>query len=255
MKSVQLFALLISFCGFSLAHVGSANVSAGDEAFLRIDYPAAIAAYEQEYTRFPDDAELLWRLARAYVCAGEVKEGEEAERDFRAAERYARRCVGLDSTCVQGRTWLAAALGYRALHAGLMEKIELTAAMNEELDRILALDPGNDAAYSMRGSYFRAFANASWLERRIAVLLFPSLPEGGYEEAEAAFKKAIALAPNVMRHHYELGVLYLDWAKPNEARQVLEHAASLPIRVALDVVRRDKIRRLLAELATSEIRD
>lgn len=227
---------------------GPANVSAGDDAFARIDYPAAIAAYEQEYAVFPDDTGLLWRLARAYVCAGEVKDGEEAEHDFRKAEMYARRCIRLDSLCVEAHTWLAAALGYRALHAGLMEKVELTAAMNEELDRVLALDPRNDAAYSMRGSYFRAFANASWLERRLAVLLFPSLPEGDYEEAERSLKKAIELAPNVMRHYYELGVLYLDWGRTAEATVVLEHAATLPVRVAIDVPRLAKIRKLLVSL-------
>jgi hypothetical protein len=50
-----------------------------------------------------------------------------------------------------------------------------------------------------------------------------------------------------MRHHYELGVLYLDWGRVVEARQVLLHAAKLPIRVAIDRQRVEKIRQLLAE--------
>lgn len=227
----------------------SANIRSGDEAFTRIDYAAAVALYEQQLPLYPNDAQLLWRLARVYVCAGEVKDNGEGESDFARAEEFARRCIQVDSTSVEGHTWLAAALGYRALHAGLVAKVELTAEMNQELDRALALDPQNDAAYSMRGSYFRAFANASWLERRVAVLLFPSLPEGGYEEAEAALKKAIALAPEVMRHHYELGILYLDWGRTAEARAALEHAATLPIRVAIDIPRRAKTRKLLAALA------
>ncbi len=232
-----------------------ANVLAGDDAFVRLDYPSAIAAYEGEYTRFPDDTELLWRLARVYVCAGEIKEGEDAAQDFRRAEQYARRCIELDSATVEGHTWLAASLGYQALHADLVEKIELTAEMHRELDRVLALDPQNDAAYSMRGSYFRAFANASWVERRIAVLLFPSLPEGGYEEAEAALKKAIALAPEVMRHHYELGILYLDWGRTADAKAALEHAATLPVRVAIDIPRLAKIQKLLASLTSARERE
>jgi tetratricopeptide (TPR) repeat protein len=235
--------------GGATLHSGAANLAPGDEAFRRIDYPAAIAAYEEEYVRCPNEAEVLWRLARVYVCAGEVKEGEDAERDFRRAEQYARRCIELDSASVEGHTWLAASLGYQALHAGVVEKIELTSEMHRVLDRVLSLDPQNDAAYSMRGSYFRAFANASWLERRLAVVLFPSLPEGGYEEAEAALKKAIALAPDVMRHHYELGILYLDWGRIADAKAALEHAATLPIRVAIDVPRLAKIQKLLASLA------
>lgn len=229
-----------------------ANLAPGDDAFFRMDYPTAIEAYEKERARYPTDAEVLWRLARVYVCAGEIKAQEEAEGDFRKAAGYARACLRSDSTSSAGHTWLAAALGYLALEATLHEKLRLTAEMSEEIDKAIALAPDNDAAYSMRGSFYRALGNAGWFERKLAVLLFGSVFDGGYEEAEAALKKAMELAPDVMRHPYELGVLYLDWGRTDEARVMLERAAQLPLRVAIDVPRREKIRMLLSQLGTEE---
>ena len=49
-----------------------------------------------------------------------------------------------------------------------------------------------------------------------------------------------------MRHHYELGILYIDMGKKEEARRSLETAAALPVRTAIDRPRLQKIRELLA---------
>ncbi len=228
-----------------------ANVSIGDAAFFRIDYPTAIAAYEAELQSYPDDSELLWRLARVYVCEGEVKENGEGEKHFREAETFARRCITLAPDKPEGHTWLAATLGYLALNAGMKEQIRLTNELHSEIDKALALNPDDDAAYSIRGSFYRALGNVSWFERQLASMFLGTLPEGGFEEGEVALKKAISLAPDVMRHHYELGVLYLDWDRKDEARRVLEFAATLPVRVAIDRPRLQKIRELLASLQSS----
>jgi hypothetical protein len=55
-----------------------------------------------------------------------------------------------------------------------------------------------------------------------------------------------------MRHRYELAVLYLDWGKRGEARTVLLEAEKLPVRVAIDRPRLEKIRELLREPPAAE---
>ncbi len=223
-------------------------LAAGDEAFLRIDYPAAVSAYEAARADLPSEPGVLWRLARVYVCMGEVAEEDDAGRLFRAGEAYARQCIREDSMCAEGHAWLAGALGYLALSAGPSAQLRLSRELLQEIDETLRLDSTNDIAYSIRGSFYRALGNTGWVKRQIASLLFGDVPEGGYEDAEVALKKAIALAPHVMRHRYELGVLYLDWGRPEEARQQLEAAASLPARVAIDRPRMAKIHELLTTL-------
>lgn len=228
-----------------------ANLSVGDAAFARIDYTSAINAYEEQLPAYPHDADLLWRLARVFVCAGEVMAKEEGEAYFIQAAEYARRSIRADSTKSESHTWLAAALGYLALNAGITEQVRLTNELHDEITIALALNPKDDAAYSIRGSLFRALANVSWLQRQVATVFIGSLPNGDFEESELALKKAIALAPTVMRHHYELGVLYMDWGKLNEARIALKAALQLPVRVAIDVPRRAKARQLLDTLNES----
>jgi len=223
-----------------------ALISSGDGAFARIEYPAAVRYYEEGLAGHPDDADLLWRLARVSVCMAEVAEGEARTRLLTRAELCARRCIAADSTMAQGHTWLAGTLGYIALESGTEKKLALSRELQREAERAIEIDPADDAAWSILGSLYRALGNVGWLERALASLFVGSVPRGGYEEAESAFRKAIALAPDIMRHRYELGILYVDMGRKEEARRVLEKAATLEIRTAIDRPRLEKIRGLLS---------
>ncbi len=226
----------------------AALMAAGDEAFQQMSYPAAIACYESSLTQRPEDAQILWRLARVYVCYGESYEDARRKELCLKAEQYARRCLRADSSRSEAHTWLAGALGYIALDEGMKRQAQLSFEILAEADRALTLQPLDDAALSIKGSLYRALGNAGWFKRRMAGLLLGGIPDGGYEEAEAALKQAIAIAPDIMRHQYELGILYLDWDRKEEARQVLTRAAALPVRTAIDVPRLKKIRELLKTL-------
>jgi tetratricopeptide (TPR) repeat protein len=221
---------------------------AGDEAFLQIDYPAAIERYTAALSGNENDAELYWRLARAYVCMGEVFEDSRRTLYCVKAAEYALKCIASDSTRSEGHTWRAAALGYVALDAGMGEQVELSRELLREVDRAIALNPSDDAAYSIKGSFYRALGNVGWFQRQLAKIFVGTVPDGTLEDAERALMRAITLAPDVMRHHYELGVLYLDMERREEARHVLAHAATLPVRVGIDRPRLKRIKELLKEL-------
>lgn len=221
-------------------------IRSGDDAFARIEYPAAIARYEEALADHPGEPELLWRLARVDVCMAEVAEGEARGTLLADAEKYSRRCIAADSTRGEGHTWLAAALGYLALDAGTEKKLALSRELMHEAVRATELNPDDDAAWSILGSLYRALGNVGWLERTLASLFVGSVPRGGYREAESALTRAIAIAPGIMRHHYELGVLYIDMGRKADARRALETAAGLPVRTAIDRPRLEKIRELLA---------
>ena len=229
----------------------SPNVDIGDADFFRIDYPAAVAAYESALKQTPDDPEILWRLARVYVCLGEVADERHRVPLFKTAESYARRCIQVDSLNGEGHTWLAGALGYAALYEGIGEQVSLSHELLKEVTRALAINPEDDIAYSIKGSFYRALGNVGWLQRQLAKLFVGSIPDGGYEESEGALKRAVALAPDVMRHQYELGILYIDMGRKAEAREILERAALLPVRTAIDRPRLEKIHELLAILRPS----
>ncbi len=243
---MTLFAALLLGGALSVSPTDTIRgLAEADAAFSRIDYPTALSSYLQALHRSRDNPENLWKLARIHVLMYEVAPEEEQADLLAHAEEYAYRCVAIDSTIPEGHTWLAASLAYQALSAGGTEQLRLSHDLLEESEKALALNPDDDVAYSIRGSFFRALGNASWIEKALAQLFLGDVPDGGYEESERALENAIHLAPDIMRHHYELGVLYLDMGRRAEAERTLRYAAKLPVRIASDWPRLETIRELL----------
>ena len=206
----------------------------GDKEFGCICYPEAVHVYDSLLTRSPQDPQTLWRLARVYLCMGDVAPDNQEEALYRQAEMFARQCITADSTVAEGHTWLAAALGSIAIFEGGKKKVQLCSEIKRELDFALELDPKSDVAYSILGSFYRALGNISWFERQMANVFLGKLPEGGRPEAEKALKQAIELAPNVIRHRFELGMLYEESDRPADARREFQVVTTLPVLLARD---------------------
>lgn len=224
---------------------GTPTLARGDSAFRALRYDEAVALYHEAMRSGEDSVSGLWRVARVLICTGDVEEGDRSQALYREAEQHARRAVQLDSLSADAHTWYAAALGSVALHVGGRTKIQLTHQILVELRRAIDLNPVNDIAYSILGSFYRALGGLSWFERQLASIFLGSLPEGGYEDGERALKKAIELNPSAPRHRYELGMLYLDWGKEELAREHLAVAVTLPIITARDTLNRSDARRRL----------
>ena len=218
--------------------VGGESSFPGDREFFGMNYPAAIDSYRVSMTHDPGNPELYWRLARAYVTSGEVAPDSEREALYRKAEHYARMCVALDSTKAEGHTWLAAALGNIALFVGGKTKIRLANEIKDELDRALSLRDDDDVTWSILGSFYYSLGSVSWFERQLASLFLSRIPEGGFEESERAFKRAIELAPDTPRHRFELGKLYLDSGREEEGYRLFESALGLAPTAAGDTMAR-----------------
>jgi tetratricopeptide (TPR) repeat protein len=241
------FALLLL-----LAPDHAAELEAGDSAFFAMRYPEAIEHYLAGHSQFPESAEFCWRLARTYVCSGEILQGADRTRTMRDAERYARKAILNDSLSADAHVWLAGALGYLALDASVADQVTLTRELHHEAMLALTLRPDDDGALSILGSCYRALGNLSWIKRTLASLLYGSIPDGGYAEAESLLVRAESVAPTVMRHPYELGVLYLDMGRKAEAGDAFRRAVGLPVRVAIDKPRLEAARRFLYQLSSGE---
>lgn len=224
----------------------------GDKAFFNIDYPKAQSIYDALLKLDSTNTDVLWRLARLNVCIGDaISYNEKEKRDdyYEKAVEYARKCIALDEKKASGHTWLAASLGVMAENRGSKEKIKIAKEIKKELDRAIELNPKDDIAFSILGSYYRAIANISWFERMLANTFLGSIPEGSYEEAEVAFKKAIALNPTVIRHYHEFALLYIDWDKKKEAVALLKQAQTKPVMMKNDRRRLREIKALIEEYA------
>jgi tetratricopeptide (TPR) repeat protein len=240
--------LLAALTGFSLPLEARTKSRAGDEAFARMEYDSALATYSAALQETSGQAEILWRLARLYVCLGDISPEDRQMDLYRKADEYARQSIAADSTLSEGHTWRAAALGSLAMEGSSKQKVQLCRDIKSELDIALALNPDDDAAWSILGSFYRALGNVSWLEKRLAGIFLGGLPGGGYEDAEVALKKAITLDSHVFRHYYELGRLYADWDRPADAVGALTRAIEVGPTMAADKVRMERAREMVSRL-------
>ncbi|MEW5799110.1 MAG: hypothetical protein AB1728_08900 [Bacteroidota bacterium] len=233
---------------FFLVMFNSAAIRNGDDAFIKQQYDEAIAIYESALPVSDNKAELLWRISRCYISIGDMAKREEREQYYRKAETYATLAVKEDSLNSDAHCWCAVSIGYVAIYEGVRAKVQAANEIKRELDIALRLNPKNDVAHSILGTFYRTLGNVGWIERQLADLLLGGLPEGGFAEAERSLKKAIELAPTIIRHHFELGQLYLDMEKPQEAKKVFQSAVNLPPLLASDVRRIERMKRKISEL-------
>ncbi len=248
-QSSLVFALLLIAAAHSAAQGRPDFVARGDSAFRALHYDEAISAYHEALAAQDDSASVLWRLARVLICKGDVEEGKRSEALYREAERYARRAVELDSASSMTHTWYAAALGSVALHVGGKTKVRLTHHILHEVQRAIELNPNNDIAYSILGSFYRALAGLSWLERQLATIFLGRIPDGTYDDAERALTKAVELNPHAPRHRYELGLVYWDRGNVERAREQFARVVTMGIATARDTLNRTDALRRLRELS------
>jgi tetratricopeptide (TPR) repeat protein len=213
---------------------GLPSAIAGDDAFVKMQYREADEKYRSELAVRKDSAEVLWRIARLRVCQGDIAEESAKESWYREAAAYARRGIAADSTIGRNHTWLAASIGSIAMYEGGKTKIKLSHEIKAALDRAVALDSTDDVAYSIMGSFYLALGNISWVERQLAAIFLGSLPAGGFPEAERALTRAVRLAPEIVRHRYELGLLYHAEDRDAEAREQFRLCGTLSSRLGSD---------------------
>jgi tetratricopeptide (TPR) repeat protein len=225
------------------------SVEKGDREFVGFRYTAAEAQYVSALATSADSAEILWKLARVNVCMADVAIQDQKLALYQRAEEYAERSVRADSMTSEGHAWRAAALGNIAMFEGSKTKVRLCNVIKTELDESIKLDPNNDIAYSILGSFYVALGNVSWIERRLASIFLGSLPEGGYDDAELALKKAIALSPLVVRHHAELGDLYMQEDRIQEALAEFQQVVALPVLLARDRHDQDDAAKMIQKLS------
>ena len=214
-----------------------------------MDYAAALVRYDSLARFSPDSAEVFWRLARVNICVGDISPRDQREEIYRSAELWARRSIAANPALAAGHTWLAAALGDIAMFEGSKTKVRLCNEIKGELDRALALDSTDDVAYSILGSFYLALGRVSWIERQLAAIFLGSLPDGGYEEAEAALQHAIRLAPTAIRHWFELGMVYDAEGKTGDALTAFQQVGKLQPALASDRRRQSRAAELVTRLS------
>ncbi len=270
-KSIRQIVLVGALLGLGVDLPHGAEAVAPDENKLTSDIVQLHKNAERLYFQFKSKeaaAELqkilqadgrnfdaLIKLARAYIDIGDriAESGsnwqERKLKEYRAAEEYARKALKLDANSTWSHFWVAAAVGSVAGVAPVAKQVELSAEIRDSVEKSLALDPKNGAAWHLYGVWQRKVAEIGGASRMFASLFFAkNVPQGSLEKSIEYLTKAVALNPTYIASRLELARSHAAKKEWPAARTLLKAIPEIPIQYSEDAKHKRDAEELLDEI-------
>jgi len=224
-------------------------IKKGAEFDDRFDAKDALQYYDQAEKLDPKNAEVLLRIARQYrYMLADASSKAEKLRLGHIALGYSERAAAAGPKDPEAQLSIAITLGKMLPYMNSKDQVAATPRIKESVDKALALDPRDDTAWDILGRWNRVLADISGLKRLLAGAVYGKLPKGSNEEAEACLHKAIALNPHRLMHYVELGRVYAQMGRKDDARRCIDKALSMPNREKDDPETKERGREALAKL-------
>ncbi|MGK2933898.1 MAG: hypothetical protein ACSLFE_01470 [Gemmatimonadaceae bacterium] len=220
------FTLLATFAGSSAGQSAGAEISAGDREYRAMRAVAALAHYARALAAEPDNFEALWKASRSALdlASGPVPSNDRRTHLFQAGERYARRAAQLQPASAEGHFALARALGESSQSLGTRAKIRAATEIRSRALECTRLDPRHSGCHHILGVWNAEVMRLSAFERVVARNLLGgrALGAASWPDAQQYLERAVALAPERIVHHLELGDVYRDRGNKIAARIAYE---------------------------------
>ena len=227
----RLFAVLF---GLFLVEIGFAAESADqliekgktfDRKFQAND---ALLLYLSAEKVEPKNPDLLVRIARQYrYLMTDASDTQEKLRLGHIALDYSERAAACGPKDCDAQLAPAITLGKMLPYMPTKEQVSASPKIKESVEKALAIDPQNDTAWHILGRWNRVLAEISSGKRFLASLIYGQLPKGSIDDAEQDMKKAIALNPHRLMHYIELGRVYAQMGKNQEARDLINKGLAM----------------------------
>ncbi|TSQ81024.1 Regulator of microtubule dynamics protein 1 [Bagarius yarrelli] len=131
-----------------------------------------------------DDAEFLWRLARAsrdLSLLPNITADRKKKLTYEAFD-YAKKALEKNEVCFAAHKWYAVCLSDVGEYEGVKVKIGNSVTIREHLEKAVELNPKDATSFHILGFWCFAFAELPWYQRKVAAILFASPPTATYEE-------------------------------------------------------------------------
>jgi len=176
----------------------------------------------------PKNPDLLVRIARQYrYLMTDASDTQEKLRLGHIALDYSERAAACGPKDCDAQLAPAITLGKMLPFMPTKEQVSASPKIKESVDKALAIDPQSDTAWHILGRWNRVLAEVSSTKRFFANLIYGQLPKGSIDEAEQDMKKAIALNPRRLMHYIELGRVYAQMGKTQEARDFINKGLAM----------------------------
>jgi tetratricopeptide (TPR) repeat protein len=215
----------------------------------KFDADDALPLYLSAEKLEPKDPDLLLRIARLYRYEMiDASAKSEKLRLGHIALDYSNRAAACGPNDSDAQLAPAITLGEMLPYLPTKEQISASPRIKQSVDKSLALNPKNDTAWHILGRWQRVLADVNVMKRYVAGMIYGKLPTGSNQEAERAMKKAIALNPNRPMHYIELGRIYAQMGRTEEARENLNKGLAMPNTEKNDPETKERAREALAKL-------
>jgi tetratricopeptide (TPR) repeat protein len=193
----------------------------------------------------------LVKAAHDAVDKGEFDTNKDQQKAlFQNAEQYARRAVAANPNDAEGHFELARAIGKNALTMGSRDRVKYAAVVRDEALAALKLNPRHAGALHVMGVWNAEVMRLNGFVRMIAKNLLGGkvFGEANWDNAQRYLEQAVAIEPNRITHHLDLGQVYADRGLKDKARSEYEWIATAPPTDYNDRSYKDEAARRLRDL-------
>ena len=211
------------------AEDADALIAKGDQFDQRLQAKEALEEYLPANKLEPNNVKLLVCIARQYRhLMSDTSSKQEKLRLGNISLEFASRAATLAPNNAEAQLSPAISLEkcFPTWAAGIRSKPR--PGSRRRWTATLHLDPNNDTAWHILGRWNRVLANVSVVKRVLAKALYGDLPVTTNEAAEKCLLKAIAINPNRLMHYIELGRIYAQMGRKEEARKYIQKGLAMP---------------------------
>ncbi len=219
------FASMILLPGIARGQSVGQDISLGDQEQANFNSAAALVHYEAAIAADSTNEEALGKASRAAVDLGEqVADAAARAALYRKGEQYARRAIAASPNDPEAHFHLARALGRRALTLGARDRVRYANDIRAQALLALKLDPDHPGALHVLGVWNAEIMRLNGFERFFArnVLGGKTFSEASWKDAIAYMERAVAIDPDRLAHHLDLGTIYVDVGQKDKAREQFE---------------------------------
>ena len=220
LKTVLALILIVSFA-FGLVDKAELVIKI-DQLDEAKDYDEALKLMKENEKNYAGDVEFLWRMARGYFAIGDQnQESEQIQKDnYYPGLEKAKKALEINPDIAEPHQYYAILIGKIGELEGTKQKIINSYEVKEHSLKAIELDPENDSNYHVMGRWHYALSELSWIEKKVASMIYSKLPEASFEEAVDFFEKAHKINPTDLRHILYLGNSLNKIGKKDDAKAI-----------------------------------
>ena len=211
--------------GVARAQSPADHISLGDSAYARFKPDEALTHYLAAVGPDSSSYEALWKAARSEIDLAEGEKDEGRRNQFSiAGEALARRAIKVNPRDAEAHFHLARALGRRALSVGVRDRVKFGTEVRAEAMEALQLDPNHPGALHVMGVWNAEVMRLNGFQRFFAknVLGGRVFGEASWDKAVSYMERSVAVDPDRIVHHLDLGKIYADVGDKAKARTQLD---------------------------------